>query len=74
MRVNWAAVGKGVLTTLYYLLYPVYWLVSWLLYILYCIASPFIYIAYLIKEAILIPFRFLAQFEVRAHAFPPTTY
>lgn len=52
---------------LYYILYPVYWLVLCLLYILHTIASPFIYIGYLFKEASLLPFRFLAKFEVSAH-------
>ena len=64
MGVYWV---YGILTVLYYAFYPIYWLAVWLLYILYCIASPFIYIAYLIKEATLLPFRFLAQFEVRGH-------
>ena len=57
----------GVLIMLYYILYPVYWLVLCLLYILHTIASPFIYIGYLFKEASLLPFRFLAKFEVSAH-------
>ena len=65
----------GVVTAVYYIFFPIYWLGlgisytllwigGWIVYILYCIASPFIYIGYLMKEATLLPIHFLAKFEV----------
>jgi hypothetical protein len=51
-------------TLLYYAIYPLLVIVTWLVYVLQLLLSPFIYLAYVCKEAVLIPFRFLAKFEV----------
>jgi hypothetical protein len=57
-----ASVGANVL---YYILYPIL-LVGHLLFdIVHGLLSPFIYIGYVLKEIVLIPWRFIAEFEVR---------
>lgn len=55
-------------STLFYLLYPIFWLLTWIFYIVYWILSPLIYLGYLLKEVILLPVRFLAKFEVSKYS------
>lgn len=58
---QWLAVAAN---SIFYILYPVFWLLTLLLSIVYWILSPLIYLGYLLKEVVLLPFRFLAKFEV----------
>jgi hypothetical protein len=48
----------------FYTIYPVLLLGRLLLYILDWILSPFVYAGYVTKQVALVPYRFLAEFEV----------
>ena len=56
------------LVVLYFIAYPVFFLIRWLLYLLYWLASPFIFMARLTREILMLPIRAIGHFFVHFEA------
>lgn len=59
---QWASI---VYSIVYYILYPVFLIIKGILYVLHWLVTPIIYLGYFIRQIALIPWRFVAEFEVR---------